>query len=66
MNSHTLTKIRTKVQFTQYGDVKTFVYVGNKLQAMNAIKYGYGVKSFSILYEYKTDGYLTEGTILTN
>jgi hypothetical protein len=56
-----ITNIRTKLQFTQYGDVKTIVYNGNKLQAMNCIKNCYGIKSFSILHEFKTDTYLPTG-----
>lgn len=44
------------------------VYNGNKLQAMNVIKHAYGVKTFSVLREYKTDSYLVEGayTVLPN
>ena len=56
-----LTNVRTKVQFSQYGDVKTFIYNGNKLQAMNAFRLVYGVKSFSILHEYTVENYLPDG-----
>lgn len=56
-----LTNVQTKAQFTQYGEVVIVVYNGNKLMAMNALRAAYGVKSFSILHEYKIDGYLPEG-----
>lgn len=56
-----LTHIRTRLQFSQYGTVKTIIFYGNKLLAMNTIKSVFGVKSFSILHEYKTDGFLPEG-----
>jgi hypothetical protein len=61
-----LTNIRTKFQFTQYGEVKTGVYNGNKLMAMNAIRFAYGVKQFSILHEYMVDNYLVQGNININ
>jgi hypothetical protein len=62
-----LTNIRTYLQFSQYGEVKAIIYNGNKLMAMNAIRYGYGVKSFTVLREYKADSYLPEGNhTLTN
>ena len=57
-----LTNIRTELQFTQYREVKNITYNGNKLQAMNAIRFAYGVKSFSILREYKVENFLVEGT----
>ena len=60
--SNRLTNIRTYIQFSQYGNVMAIVYNGNKLMAMNAIKYGYGVKQLSVLREYKEYGYLIEGT----
>jgi hypothetical protein len=43
----TITNIRTKVQFTQYGEVKCFIVNANKLRAMNIIKSVFGVKSLS-------------------
>lgn len=61
MSKNQLTNIRTKAQFSQYGNVVTVIYNGNKLMAMNALRLAYGVKSFSILNEYKTDGYLPQG-----
>lgn len=57
-----LTNIQTLLQFTQYGDVKRIVYNGNKLRAMNSIKLAYGVKSFSIINEYKVAYFLPEGS----
>jgi|688.fasta_scaffold515473_3 hypothetical protein len=57
---------RTLCQFTQYGDVIRKIYVGNKLQAMNAVKFAYGVKHFSVLHEYTDKQALKEGTILSN
>jgi hypothetical protein len=60
-----LTNIRTKVQFSQYGEVKTLLFVGNKLRALNAVKMAYGIKSVSALIEYKTDNFLIEGITLT-
>lgn len=56
-----LTNIRTRVQFTQYGDVKTVIFNGNKLRALNEVKSAYGVRSVSILHEYVADGFLQEG-----
>jgi hypothetical protein len=56
-----LTNIRTYCQFSQYGEVKSIVFYGNRFMAMNSIRFGYGVKSFTVLKEYKTDGYLPEG-----
>lgn len=56
-----LTNVRTFLQFSQYGDVKQVTYVGNKLQAMNTIRSAYGVKQFSVIREYKTEGFLPEG-----
>lgn len=64
--THSLTNIQTKAQFTQYGKVVTVTYNGNKLMAMNAIRLAYGVKSFSILQEYKTYCYLPTGYYSTN
>ena len=61
-----LTNIQTKAQFTKYGNVMTVIYNGNKLMAMNAIRLAYGVKSFSILHEYKIDGYLLQGNYSSN
>ena len=57
-----LTNIRTFLQFSQYGDVKQVEFVGNKLMAMNSIRSLFGVKSFSVIREYKSEGYLTQGT----
>jgi hypothetical protein len=57
---------RTLCQFTQCGDVIRKIYVGNKLQAMNAVKFAYGVKQFNILHEYQDQSALIEGTILSN
>lgn len=57
-----LTNIRTLVQFSQYGEVKKILFVGNKLMAMNTIRSGYGVKEFSMLHEHKVDNYLVQGT----
>jgi hypothetical protein len=57
----TITNIRTKVQFTQYGEVKCFIVNANKLRAMNIIKSVFGVKSLSLLHEFKADGFLPEG-----
>lgn len=62
----TLTNIRTNVQFTQYGKVVNITFIGNKLMAMNSIKSQYGVKSLSVLREFKVDGYLVEGTHTNN
>jgi len=56
-----LTNVRTLLQFSLYGEVKKVVYNGNKLMAMNAIRFGYGVKSFSVLQEYTESGYLPQG-----
>lgn len=61
-----LTNIRTKLQFSQYGKVVTITYNGNKLMAMNAIRFAFGAASFSTLHEYKTDTYLLQGTYTKN
>lgn len=61
MSKIILTNIRTVVQFSQYGDVKRVIFNGNKLLAMNIIRSAYGVKQFSILHEYKENGYLPQG-----
>lgn len=60
MKISNLTNVRTYVQFSQNEQVKAFIYNGNKLQAMNCFKYGMGIKSFSVLREYRTDSYSIE------
>lgn len=62
----TLTNVRTHVVFTQYQEVKTIQFVGNKIMAMNTIRSAFGVKEFTVLREYKTEGYLPEGSYYTN
>ena len=57
-----LTNQRTNVQFRQYGKVRSFVFNGSALRAMNVFRSVYGRQiSFSILAQYKTDGFLPEG-----
>jgi len=62
----TLTNVRTHLQFNQYGNVVEITYNGNKLQAMNAIRYARGVKQFTALTEYRVTNYLPEGQYTTN
>ena len=61
MSKITLTNVRTFLQFSQYGNIIQIEFYGNKLMALNSIKSSYGVKSFSVLNEYKTDGFLPQG-----
>lgn len=62
MSKFKLTNARTLLQFSQYGEVKKVLYNGNKLMAMNAIKFKYGVKQFSFMNEYiDNNGYLPQG-----
>ena len=57
-----LTNVRTLLQFSQYGEVKKVLYNGNKLMAMNAIRFAYGVRQFSCMNEYiDKNGYLPQG-----
>lgn len=58
-----LTNVRTFVQFSQYGEVQQYEVCSNKLQALNIIKFAYGVKSVSVLTEYTVDNYLVIGTV---
>lgn len=53
-----LTNVRTRVQFSQYGEVKTFIYNGNKLQARNHFHGSMGINEFTMLIEYLADSWL--------
>ena len=56
-----LTNVRTYIQFTQYGDVKEVTVNSNKLRALNIVKNVFGIRSVSVLREYRVENFGVEG-----